>query len=237
MKYSVILFSALLLASTIGSASAQTDTPMPKKIEVYGQAEEQVTPDEIYFSVTLKEYEDKENKKTTIDQLEKELYEAVRKIDVAEEDLRIKNVYGYNYHWYREEKPEREDFLASKEYQIKLDNFNDINPLLAALDAKGIQSTNVDRYAHSQIEQFRRDLKIEALKNAKEKAGYLLGGIDEQLGGILEIQEVDTEGDAPPVYYQARTMASASAESASPPTIDAEKIELKFRVRAVFEIK
>ncbi len=229
----------LLLASSINDGLAQTDQPMTKKIEVYGQAEEEITPDEIYFSITLKEYQNNNQEKVNIKQLERALYQTVKELGIEEEDFRIENVYGYNYDWYRKKKPQREEFLASKEYSIKFGDLNQVNELLADLDAKGIQSTNVDRYSHSKIEQYRKDLKIKALQDAKEKAAYILQGIDERLGGILEVQEIDTGNEAPPVYYrQARGMAMASADAAeSSPEIDFQKIKLSFRMRAVFKIQ
>jgi hypothetical protein len=66
-----------------------------------------------------------------------------------------------------------------------------------------------------------------------------LQGLDERLGGILEVQEIDTGSGAPPVYYQqARGMAMASADQAeSSPEIDFQKIKLNYRMRAVFEIQ
>ena len=235
------LIVLLLITSAINYDSlAQTteNQPMIKKIEVFGQAEKEVTPDEIYFGITLKEYMNDDKKKVKIDQLERELYAAVKKIGVPEEDFRVEDVSSYNYDWYRKEKPQREEFLASKKYVIKFGDLNQINELFSGLDAKGIQSTNVDRYSHSKIEQYRKDLKIEALKDAKEKAAYLLQGIDESLGGVLEIQEIDTGEGQPPVYYQARSMAMASADmEASSPEIDFQKIKLSFRMRAVFEIQ
>ncbi len=241
MRYILFNLLGLFVVSTTGNAIAQTtgEQPMVKKIEVYGQAEEEVTPDEIYFSITLKEYMDGDEKKVKIDKLERDLYAAVKKIGVQEEDFRIENVYGYNYDWYRKKKPQREEFLASKEYLITFSDLNQTNELLSSLDAKGIQSTNVDRYEHSKIEQYRRDLKIKALKNAKEKANYLLQGIDENLGGVLEIQEIDGDAGQPPVYYrQARGMAMSSAEmDEASPEIEFQKIKLSFRVRAVFEIE
>ena len=233
------LILILLLASSIKYSFAQTDQPMTKKIEVYGQAEEEITPDEIYFSITLKEYQNGNQGKVKIEQLERTLYQTVKNLGIKEEDFRIENVYGYNYDWYRKEKPQREEFLASKKYSIKFGDLNQVNELLASLDAKGIQSTNVDRYDHSKIEQYRKELKIKALQNAKEKASYLLQGVDERLGGILEVQEIDTGNDAPPVYYrQARGMAMASADAAeSSPEIDFQKIKLSYSMRAVFEIQ
>ena len=210
---------------------------MTKKIEVYGQAEKEITPDEIYFSITLKEYQNDNKQKVAIEELERSLYKTVKDLGIKEEDFRIENVYGYNYDWYRKKKPQREEFLASKKYAIKFGDLNQVNELLSSLDAKGIQSTNVDRYSHSNIEQYRKDLKIKALRDAKEKAAYLLQGIDEQLGGILEVEEIDTGGDTPPVYYrQARAMASADMAESSP-EIDFQKIKLSFRMRAVFAIR
>lgn len=238
MHYSPFILALLVTFST-NYGLAQTNQPMTKKIEVYGQAEEEITPDEIYFSITLKEYQNDNKEKVKIDQLERALFKTVKELGIEEEDFRIENVYGYNYDWYRKKKPQREEFLASKEYSIKFSDLNQVNELLASLDAKGIQSTNVDRYSHSKIEQYRKDLKIKALQNAKEKAGYLLQGLDERLGGILEVQEIDTGNEAPPVYYrQARGMAMTSADMAEPsPEIDFQKIKLSFRMRAVFEIQ
>ena len=236
-----LFVSSVLTLCIMSQALAQTkdDLSSVKKIEVYGLAEEEVTPDELYFSITLKEYRADGKQKTTIDELERGLNTAVKKIGVKEEDFRIEDVSAYNYDWYRKKKPQREEFLASKEYLIKFSNLNQINELLGSLDAKGIQSTNVDRYEHSQIEQYRKNLKVKALKNAKEKATYLLQGIDEAIGGVLEVQEIDTEGGQPPVHYlEARSMAMASAEmDEAAPAIDFQKIKLSFRVRAVFEIQ
>ena len=231
-------FSILMLLLTLQPLLAQDDDqPMTRKIEVYGTAEEEVVPDEIYFSISLKEYQDANKKKVSIDKLERDLYNAVQKIGIPQEDLRIENVASYNYDWYREDTVKRKEFLASKEYQIKLSDLNKVNELLSSLAPKGIQSTNIDRYDHSQIEQYRRDLKIKALRDAKEKATYLLQGIDAQIGPVLEIQEIDTEGNQPPIYYRESRAMAMSADDEAAPQIESQKIKLRFQVRAVFEIE
>ena len=231
-------FAILIWLLTLQPLLAQDDdSPMTRKIEVYGTAEEEIVPDEIYFSISLKEYQDANQKKVSIDQLERKLYDAVQKIGIPEEDLRIENVASYNYDWYREDTIQRKAFLASKEYQIKLADLNKVNELLSSLDPKSIQSTNIDRYDHSQIEQYRRDLKIKALRDAKEKATYLLQGIDAKIGPVLEIQEIDTDGNQPPVYYRESRAMAMSADDEGVPSIESQKITLHFQVRAVFEIE
>ncbi|MEM9830068.1 MAG: SIMPL domain-containing protein [Bacteroidota bacterium] len=213
------------------------DPAMVKKIEVSGSAEEEIVPDEIYFAITLKEYVDDDKKKVKIDKLERQLNNAVRKIGVAE-DFRIEDIQSYNYDWYRKKRPQREEFLASKKYTIKFSELNKINDLFDYLDAKGIQSTNIDRYDHSEREKYERELKIKALQNAKAKAEYLLRGIDEQLGGVLQVTEI-AAGNQPPVYRNLSyaRMEMADSESVPAPDIGFQKIKLRYEVRAVFEIQ
>ncbi|WPP52377.1 SIMPL domain-containing protein [Catalinimonas niigatensis] len=233
-----MLTGVCLLAT--GMSFAQTNKEeFIKKIEVYGRAEREVTPDEIYFSITLKEYLNDNKQKVEIDKLERELYNAVRKIGIRDEDFQIENVFGYNQDWYpRDKKKDREDFLAQKQYRIKFIELDKINRLFEYLDPKGIQQANISEYSHSQIEQYRRDLKIEALRNAKEKADYLLTGIGENRGEVLEVQEINN-GYQPPIMYKARNMAmmeSADSGAMDSPSIDFQKIKIESEVRAVFRI-
>ncbi len=236
----ISLLSALLVASR-GLVHAQNndddDHDLVRKIEVYGNAEREITPNEIFFSITLKEYLNDGKNKVTIDELERELYSAVRKVGVSDEDFQVQDVAGYNYDWYwRGRKKEREEFLATKQYRVKFKDLNEINRLFAYVDAKGIQSSNVEGYSHSDIEEIRKELKIEALKNAKDKADYLLDGIKEGLGEIIEVQEINVDYQ-PPIYY-AKTMEMAqSADMMEQPQIDFKKIKLQAQVRAVFRIR
>lgn len=234
----VLIFLFIFSYLPFMSYAQSDDSAMVKKIEVSGSAEEEIVPDEIFFAITLKEYLDDDKKKVSIDKLERQLNDAVRKIGVAEEDFRIEDIQSYNYDWYRKKRPQREQFLASKKYSIKFSELNKINSLFANLDAKGVQSTNIDRYDHSEREKYERELKIKALQNAKEKAEYLLRGIDEQLGGVLQVTEISTGGQ-PPVYrnlsYARMEMAESEYDSA--PAIEFQKIKLRYEVRATFEIQ
>jgi len=235
----IIALAIILWAVAPGMAQSPDNQPV-KKIEVYGSAEDEITPDEIYFSITLKEYMDENKEKVSIDKLERELYNAVRKIDIPEEDFQIENVFGYNYDWqWRDKKKDRQDFLAQKQYRIKFAELRKINRLFEYLDPKGIQNANISGYSHSLIEQYRRDLKIQALRNAREKADYLLKGIGEERGSVLEVQEIN-QNNQQPVFYKARGMAmneSANMALATSPNINFQTIKIKSGVRAVFIIK
>jgi uncharacterized protein YggE len=221
---------AALLTITVAGFAQTLDTR--RKIEVTGSAEQEVTPDIIYVSVSLKEYMNGKTK-VEISQLERQLQKAVNDAGIAKEDFTINNISSFNYN---DPKKKAADFLASKQYRIKVRDLNSINTILSKVDDKGIQSTGIDRYDYSKLPELRRELKIKALLAAREKATYLLSSIGEKLGGALDIQDIDNEPMNQPVYA-ARMFKTASADAmAAPEDIDFKKIKLNYQVRAVFEI-
>jgi len=238
-----ILFFFLALTLTFGQVCAQTivNQPLIKKIEVTGSAAMEITPDEIYFNITLKEYlSDKSGKvKITIETLEKQLQQAVREAGLAKEDLQIENIFGGTPQWWYNKKEKPADLLEKKLYVLKVSDVSKIDNIVAKVDGKGIESINISRYTHSKIASYRKELKIKALQAAKEKAAYLLQSIGEQVGGILEIREAgDNEGL--PVPYQQNYLSNMSAQTltdASDSEVDFKKIKLRYEVQAVFTIK
>ncbi|RDB04130.1 SIMPL domain-containing protein [Runella aurantiaca] len=236
------VLSALLLA-TSAVTFAQTTTAVEKdpikKIEVTGTAELEVVPDELYFTISLKEYfKDEKNQKDKIglETLEKQLIEAVKSAGLPKENLSISGVTGYR-EWTGKKKPQH--FLAGKQFQLKLSNANNINELMSKVDDRGVEYVNMSRVEHSKKEEFRRQVKVNALKAAKEKAGYLLESIGEKLGEVLEIHEVE-EGSVYPMYKQAQYNVRMMAADAAPEggeAIEYQKIKYSYRMNATFRIK
>ena len=228
-----LLLAVAIITTTLTTFAQTFDNR--RKIEVTGSAEQEVTPDIIYVSISLKEYMDGK-KKVDISTLEGQLQRAVTEAGIAKADFMINNISSYNY---VTEKKKNPDFLASKQYQLKLKDLNALNVILSKVDDKGIQSTGITSYDYSKITELRRELKIKALQAAKEKATYLLTAVGEKIGGAIEIQEIDN-GDVlnQPVYRAFKTANVAMADqSASESDIDFKKIKLNFQIRAVFEIR
>jgi len=227
---------ALVALSSLNAMAQQVD--LRKKITVSGTAETEVTPDIIYINISLREYlkDGNSKKKVDITTLETQLYNAVQKAGIAKENLMINNLSSWNY---QTEKKKNPDFLASKQYRLKVTDLNKFNLILEGIDAKGIASTNIDSYDYSKIESLKKELKIKALLAAKEKATYMVEALGDKLGSVLDIQDIENNGGLiVPQYrnYAMKTMAMADgAESA--PEIDFKKIKLSFTVNTVFEIK
>lgn len=240
-NYFIFAFALFFLNSQQGIAQSTTMEKDPiKKITVSGMAEMEIVPDQITFTITLKEYfkdEKTQKDKVQINVLEKQLIAALAEVGIAKESLSIGNVSGYKEYIYKRAKPTT--YLTNKQYELLLPDLKKVDILLAKLDQKGIENTQIAKNEHSKISQFRKEIKIKALQAAKEKAQYLLEGIGEKLGEPLEITEMEDNYYAP-VYASNAMMKTEMANDAAmpePSTLEYQKIKLTYRMAAVFRIK
>lgn len=226
-----LTFIAIILLLSI-QALSQDKTQDRKTIEVKGWAEKEIIPDEIYFRIALKEYKDG-SRKIDINRLEAQLVEAVKKLQIDADNLQAENMYGHNWDW---KKKEAGEFLATKSFIIKLENVKQLNDLIGSLDARGVHSSGINEYSHSKMDEYQKELKIEAIQAAKEKAKYLLVAIDEELGRALEIQEIEY-GRPQPMYQRAMSYNKESMESDYQSDVAFKTITIRSEIRAVFAIK
>jgi uncharacterized protein YggE len=233
-KLMTLAFVALFSVSALAQ---QVD--LRRKINVSGSAETEVTPDIIYISISLKEYlkDNNSKKKVDITALENQLYAAVQKAGVDKENLTINNLSSFSW---ATEKKKNPDFLASKQYRLKVSDLDKFNDIIGAVDPKGIASTNIESYDYSKITSLKKELKIQALQAAKAKATYLVEALGDKLGSALDIQEINNEV-YPQAMYRASNMMmkaeSADMAGAAAADIDFKKIKLSYVMNVVFEIK
>ena len=182
MKKYVLFFAFIL---TILSLSAQQPALPEEKpnIEVTGSAEMEVVPDEIFVSIVLRE-KNKGNSRD-IEAQEDNLLGKLRQNGFDINNLTLSGADGdMQYRIFRKNK-----VLTEKRLQMKLQNAGEVNKLFQLLDELEIEDAGILRTSHSQLEKFRKEVKIQAMKSAKEKADYLLSAIGEQTGKPLVIRE------------------------------------------------
>ena len=221
---------ALLTLFVMYTQAQQVD--LRRKIEVTGTAELEVTPDIIYISISLKEYMDGK-KKVGIETLERALQTAVLKVGIPKENFMVNDIASYNFAWDRKSP----DYLASKQYRIKVSDLSKWNQLLAGVDARGLKYSAIESYDYSKLEAVKKELKTQALKAAREKAVYLAEAVGEKVGMALEINEQSNEGYSQPMYRTQMAMKTDAAGGEAMPDIDFKKIKLTAQMRAVFELK
>lgn len=182
MKKTILFLSATLLFVTTSFAQ----TPKEKSINVVGTAEMEIVPDEIYLSLTLREYTSKDKKKYTIEELEKNLVNYVEKVTLTDKkDIKMDNMSAYVLSMKRKNKDE----VISKSYDIKFKNAQQVYMVYAVMDSLGITRASITKYSHSKMDEYKKQIKINAVKAAKDKAIYLLEAIGEKAGKAITISE------------------------------------------------
>ena len=227
---------ALAFVALFSLSSFAQQVDLRKKITVSGVAEAEVTPDIIYVGISLKEYFKDNNNKNRIDitTLENQLFRAVQQAGLSKESLTVNSLSSYA----TRDKKKNPEFLASKQYRLKVNDLNRYNDIIAAIDPKGIAYTNIESYDYSKIDRLKLELKVKALQNAKQKANFMVESIGDKLGSALDIQEINNE--VYPQAYRANTMmmkSSAADAAESSAEIDFKQIKLSYTVNVVFEIK
>jgi uncharacterized protein YggE len=234
MKNVFILF---LLMVAVAATSQNKETE--RLIEVNGKAEMEIQPDEIVFIIGIEEYwkeefekrKDFEDYKTKVPlaEIEDALIKNLRKVGIEKEDIKVKSMGNY---WRYKGK----EFLYSKQFEIKITDLAKINQLTQIQDAKGIKYMNIGELNHSKMDEFKKAVKINALKDAREKAAYLVESIGSQLGEVVTISEM-SDSYYRPVRAESMMMMAKSADMAAESIDEVQNIKLEYQVRAVFRIK
>jgi len=230
------IITSIIFICSLTAAFAQITTSYQKKISVTGTAEMEIVPDEIYFKIVIKEYL-KDKNKVPLDKLEKELNQAVIAAGISKEDFTVEQVSGIS--WSRKKKDDAE-LYNSKSFIIKVSTPGKIDEVLNKVNAESIYSVEIRNYSHSKIQEYKKQLKIEAIKAAKVKATYLLEAIDEKIGVAIEISEYDNVSYAQPMnrtYNEISNVSYSSKDEDYASEIGFQKIKLQFQVNATFAIQ
>lgn len=183
-KY-LITMSFLLIFSI--AAISQTETEPANEvpfIEVTGTAEWEIIPDEIYINISLKErIEGKE--KLTISKQKTDLKNAIASLGLSLDKLTLSDA---NANFVRV-KFAKKDVIAKSEYVLEVNDARMVGKVFEKLDELNIQEAEVSRVDHSKMDSLRQEIRIKAIKAAKEKADYLLRAIDEKTGKALAVRE------------------------------------------------
>ncbi len=216
-----------------------------KTINVSGIAEMEIVPDEIYVQVELSEYDKKGGGKAAIEDLKSEFLKSALSTGILETDISVQSYSGSdgnNYWLYRKNKKRNPDMKASITYQVKLASTKKMDELVQKMNDEATQNFFIERVSHSKIEELKKQLKIQAIKAAKEKAIYLTEAINEKVGEALTINEPMENNLFPQIAY-ANKMVMQEANSGDfnggegTPNVDFKKMKLRFEVNAVFALK
>ncbi len=176
----------LLALSYVTSSFGQTKENNDEKpyIEVTGSAELEIIPDEIYINIIIQEkYVNKE--KVTIESQEEKLKTQLKDIGIDIRNFYLSDVNAD----YVKVKWRTKDVLTKKDYTLKVSNATKVGQVFQQLEKLEITDAYISKVNHSKLDSLRKEVKIMAIKAAKNKAEYLLTAIGEQLGKPIIIEE------------------------------------------------
>ena len=238
MKTPAILVLLCINFSSFLFSQNKTSEDAPY-IEVDGYAEKEIIPNEIYIGIILRER--MENKvKVTIEAQEKQLREALTTLSIPIANLSVAdaNADYVKVSW------QKRDVLTKKEYLLKVGNATAVGKVFQELEKLKIQDGFIDHVSHSAIDSLRKQVRIEAIKNAKEKADYLLNAIGQSTGNALIVSETlkdvvlrqdISRMPAKELYKIPGVIVSDFGNS--PPEIEFQKIKLSYSIYTKFAIK
>lgn len=186
----IIITTAVLLIQNFGFA--QKNFIDQNYITVFGKAEMEITPDEIYITFLINE--DDKKGKVSVEKQETELLNELKKINIdINKSLKIQR-FNSDYQKFLLKK---DDVIKTKNYELMAHNTTELEKIFKILEKLEISNAYISKIDHSEIEKYRRDVKINAIKAAKSKAEYLTSSIGQSIGNAIHIQEMNNETSNP----------------------------------------
>lgn len=237
MKKIILALSASLCLLI---ANAQTDNTIKQRtINVNGHSELEITPDEIYVDIELREYTKKNGDKVDIESIRNQFLAAVKSMNIADTDIVVQGYSGWdgNYWYYQKNKKKNPDMKAGITYEVKLKTVDDMDKLVDKLDDEATQNFYISRTSHSNIDSIKKELKMQAIKNAKEEAVFLASALSDNVGDALVINDPNESNNYPqPMMFKTNGIM-ANADQSAPMNVDFKKIKIEMNVNVTFELK
>ena len=202
----------LLLVSTLLVFPLQAQETNKRYIEVTGTSEIEIVPDKIHYIIEIREYFEEEfdgkskpeeyHTKVSLSQIEQDLRKTLAEAGITQDAIRMQEIGDY---W----RKQGQDFLISKNFDITLTDFRQINEIVKRIDTKSIHTMRIGELENKDILAYHQKGKIEALKAAQQKATYLVEALGKKLGDVIRIVEEGNSNIFP--FAQSNVLSSDAA--------------------------
>ena len=225
MKKLILIAAVALMALP---AAAQVQEAFPSYIQVNGRAEKEITPDEFYLSVIINERDSKG--KISVESQQRDMIAALKRLGVnVEKQLKVANLSSEFF--------KKNTSVATAKYQLQLGSAAEVSKVWQALDNLGISNVSILKVSHSKIDQYKEQVRVEAMQNATQSAQTLAQAIGQSVGIY------DSNNNVMPVFYDnMAVMRSAKAaglaeDAAADEPLDFKTIKLQYNVQAKFVLE
>jgi uncharacterized protein YggE len=222
MKRTIITMLALFIS---GVVMAQTG------IRVSGRAEKDITPDEIYVSITIK---DGDVKGQSVAQIESTMKSRLRALDIdVAKNLKATDMSNTL--------KKRNQVNTHRSYELKVGDMGTLVAVFDILNELNVSDADIKRVSHSRMDDFRREVRVAAIKNAKTNAEQIAEAIGQSVGPAKYIEDngnMHESSGLPIMRIRIRGTAapSVSDEDLPEPSIGFNDITLSYQLTARFDL-
>jgi len=228
MKRLILMAVAALVAFP---ALAQMQEAFPSYIQVYGRAEKEIVPDEFYLQIVINERDSKG--KISVESQQRDMIAALKRLGVdVDKQLKVANLSSEFF--------KRKTSVATAKYQLQLGSSAEVARVWQALDELGISNVSILKVSHSEIDRYREEVRVAAIRNARANAATLAEAIGQKVGRCFYIYDSNSN-ILPAVYDNAVLMRSAKAagsvEAVEEDPLEFKTLRLEYGVQAKFVLE
>lgn len=207
-------------------------------IEVSTRTEKQVTPDEIYLSVTLDESDSKG--KVPLEKQERDMIKALQALGIdVEKDLTVQDMSSDLKTYFLR----KNNILSSKDFTLKLTTARMMARVFDALNRLGVSDIRLQRTAVSDRLQMqvKDELLTSAARKAQENARILAEAVGSKAGKVIYMQNYYnfTQPYANGAMRSVKLMAAEAMDDAAEealPSLEINKTVISVNVMCRFAI-
>lgn len=216
MKIWGLIALAVALLGTMLPAQAQEEA-FSSHIQVNGRAEREVTPDRFTLLIEIQERDGRA--RNSVEEQQRAVVSALKRLGIkSEEQLKVADNSSELF--------KKRQALATARYELKLNSVEQMQAAWSALTELNLKRVELIKAEYSRLEEVRRELRMEAMRNARQTAEELAAAIGQQVGRCFYI--VDWNNDSAPRLYDNAVLVRAKS-AAQEEGLEAESEPLEFR--------
>jgi uncharacterized protein YggE len=174
--------TAALLVITLSLPAQEKNFIDQNYIEITASAEKEVSPNEIYISITIDE---KDNKNNSLEKQERDMFSRLKTLGIdLEKEMQVKDMETQLQEYFLK----KNSVVTSKSYQLKINSTDLLFKVFNELEKMSIPNVNIIRTDVSDKESIKNDVMIMAINKAKQRAELLANSLGRKLGKAIYIQ-------------------------------------------------
>ncbi len=153
-------------------------------LEVAGNADTLLTPNEIYIKIIITEKDTRD--RISVEDQELKMYNALKTLGIDVEKNLTTSDMASNFKFYF---LRSKDVMKSKQYILRVSDAVTASKVFIELENLGISNTSIERVDHSDLESIRNLLRSKAVENARTRAIALTEPLKQTVGPAIHIAD------------------------------------------------